>query len=86
MEVFTDSQITESLENPETTYANILSKMSNTFYWRKDQLANGKIELRNKQNSKLLDENYGSILLNFLELKKEDSKFDDFKTLVNLPS
>ena len=60
--------------------------MSNTFYWRKDQLANGKIELRNKQNSKLLDENYGSILLNFLELKKEDSKFDDFKTLVNLPS
>ena len=84
-EVFLGSTAMNPLENPAVTYASILSKMSHTFYWRKEQLENGKIEIRNKQNSKLLEELYGSDLINILELKKEDSKFDDFKTLVNFP-
>ena len=74
-----------SLEDPKVTYAEILSKMSSTFLWRKEQLSRAQIEIRNEQNSQLLEEQYGS-LLELLEMKREDSKFDDFKALVNLPA
>ncbi|MFO0468370.1 MAG: hypothetical protein ACK5ZX_03580, partial [Bacteroidota bacterium] len=74
-----------SIEDPKITYTEILSRMSRTFHWRKEQLSRGQIEIRNEQNSRLLEEQYGS-LLEILEMKREDSKFDDFKALVNLPA
>jgi hypothetical protein len=74
-----------SIEDPKVTYAEILSKMSSTFHWRKEQLSRAQIEIRNKKNCTLLDEQYGS-LLELLEMKREDSIFDDFKALVNLPA
>lgn len=74
-----------SIEDPKVTYAEILSKMSNTFHWRKEQLSRAQIEIRNGKNSALLEEQYGS-LLELLEMKREDSIFDDFKALVNLPA
>jgi hypothetical protein len=85
-EAFSEASRIESSENPAMTYAGILQKMSQTHQWRKKQLADGLIELRNKENSKLLEEYYGAVLLDLLEMKKEDSKFDDFKTLVTLPN
>ena len=85
MEVFSDTSKSESLENPAITYAHIIHKMNHTFKWRKEQLSDGQIEIRNKQNSKTLEEHYGAILNDLLEMKSEDSKFDDFKTLVNIP-
>ena len=74
-----------SIEDPKVTYAEILSKMSSTFHWRKEQLSRAQIEIRNSKNSALLEEQYGS-LLELLEMKREDSIFDDFKALVNLPA
>ena len=74
-----------SIEDQKVTYAEILSKMSNTFHWRKEQLSRAQIEIRNGKNSALLEEQYGS-LLELLEMKREDSIFDDFKALVNLPA
>ena len=74
-----------SIEDPKVTYADILSKMSTTFHWRKEQLSRAQIEIRNEKNSQLLEDHYGS-LLELLEMKSEDSKFDDFKALVNLPA
>jgi hypothetical protein len=74
-----------SIEDPKGTYAEILSKMSSTFHWRKEQLSRAQIEIRNGKNSALLEEEYGS-LLELLEMKREDSIFDDFKALVNLPA
>ena len=74
-----------SIEDPKVIYAEILSRMSRTFHWRKEQLSRGQIEIRNEQNSRLLEDQYGS-LLELLEMKREDSKFDDFKALVNLPA
>lgn len=73
------------IEDAKVTYAEILSKMSSTFHWRKEQLSRAHIEIRNKKNSKLLEEQYGS-LLQLLEMKSEDSMFDDFRALVNLPT
>ncbi|MDP4579878.1 MAG: PD-(D/E)XK nuclease family protein [Saprospiraceae bacterium] len=73
-----------SIEDPKGTYAEILSKMSSTFHWRKEQLSRAQIEIRNGKNSAFLEEEYGS-LLELLEMKREDSIFDDFKALVNLP-
>ncbi|MDP4810555.1 MAG: PD-(D/E)XK nuclease family protein [Saprospiraceae bacterium] len=73
-----------SIEDPKGTYAEILSKMSSTFHWRKEQLSRAQIEIRNGKNSAVLEEEYGS-LLELLEMKREDSIFDDFKALVNLP-
>ncbi len=74
-----------SIEDPKVTYAEILSKMSNTFHWRKEQLSRAQIEIRNGKNIALLEEQYGS-LLELLEMKREDSIFDDFKALVNQPA
>jgi hypothetical protein len=74
-----------SIEDPKGAYAEILSKMSSTFHWRKEQLSRAQIEIRNGKNSALLEEQYGS-LLELLEMKREDSIFDDFKALVNLPA
>jgi hypothetical protein len=85
MEQFSESTKSVSSENPSITYKKILDKMSATYYWRKAQLSSGQIEWRTKASSKQLEEHYGAILLDLLEMKKENSTFDDFKTLVNFP-
>lgn len=62
----------------------ILGKMQATYQWRLSQIQAGKVEVRCKQTQELLEETYGSQLLNVLEMKQNDAPFDDYRTLINL--
>lgn len=62
----------------------IWSKMQETYRWRIQQIKEGKIEIRCKQTEEELEETYGSVLLDLLEMKNEDAPFDDYRTLINL--
>jgi ATP-dependent helicase/nuclease subunit B len=62
----------------------IWAKMLSTYNWRVAQFKVGKIEIRTEKTAKELEEIYGAELLDVLEMKEEDSKFDDFRTLIGL--
>jgi ATP-dependent helicase/nuclease subunit B len=63
---------------------NIYEKMQKTFAWRIEQIKNGKVEIRTEKTVKELEEVYGEELLDVLEMRQEDAKFDDYRTLIGL--
>ncbi len=67
----------------------ILARMEATWQWRMAQLAKGEIEIRTRQTVSEIEEKYGEddqgdLMLEILEMKGEDAKWDDYQTLVNL--
>ncbi len=62
----------------------ILQRMQATFEWRMQQIKQGKLEVRCKHTQHLLEEAYGSELLELLEMRADDAPFDDYRTLINL--
>ena len=64
--------------------ASIWDKMQKTFEWRLLQIKNGKIEIRTTFTCKELEEIYGDELIDVLEMKTDDAKFDDYRTLIGL--
>ena len=64
--------------------ASIWDKMQKTFEWRLLQIKNGKIEIRTSFTCKELEEIYGDELIDVLEMKTDDAKFDDYRTLIGL--
>jgi RecB family exonuclease len=65
------------------TYEMILERMQATYHWRLAQIEQGEVEVRCEQTAAVLDETYGD-MLDFLEMKKQDAPFDDYKVLINL--
>lgn len=59
----------------------ILQRMENTYQWRKEQILQGFIELRYAQNADALNDLYGAMMLDLLEMKKEDYR-DEYYALV----
>ena len=67
----------------------ILKKMEATWQWRMAQLAKGEIEIRTRQTlqdieDKYSEEGHGELMLELLEMKGEDARWDDYRTLINL--
>ncbi len=62
----------------------IWQKMEKTFDWRMQQFKEGKIEVRTKHTLDQLEEIYFGQLVDLLEMKQEDSPYDNYSTLVNL--
>ena len=62
----------------------IWQKMLKTYTWRLNQITKGQIEIRTTKTIRDLEEKYGMELLDVLEMKNEDSKFDDYRTLIGL--
>lgn len=62
----------------------IWSKMGKTYQWRMDQLRKGQIEIRTDSTLHDFEEVYQEELMEVLEMKKGDSPFDDYRTLINL--
>lgn len=67
----------------------ILRRMEATWQWRNGQLAKGEIEIRCRQTLSEIEEKYssdgqGELMLQILEMKGEDAKYDDYRTLINL--
>ena len=69
------------------TYEKIFNKTEATYHWRKEQLANGQIEIRCSQTVMYLEDYYGEKevdFFNMLEPKTEDAKFDSYRVLIDL--
>ncbi|MBX2929231.1 MAG: PD-(D/E)XK nuclease family protein [Saprospiraceae bacterium] len=62
----------------------ILLRMQQTYRWRIEQLRQGNIEVRCKQTQAELEELYAGQLLDLLEMKGEDARYDDYRVLINL--
>ena len=72
-----------------TSAAVDLEKMEATWNWRVAQLAKGEIEIRTRQTLKEIEDKYaddghGELMLEILEMKGEDAKWDDYRTLINV--
>jgi len=62
--------------------AAIFERMEKTFAWRLDQIEKGILELRTARTAGELDALYESVLLDLLEMKTEDARWDDYRTLL----
>lgn len=60
----------------------IFDRMEKTFAWRLDQIEKGILELRTARTAGELDALYESVLLDLLEMKTEDARWDDYRTLL----
>jgi ATP-dependent helicase/nuclease subunit B len=69
-------------ENHETVAKKILEKMERTYLWRLQQLKNGRLEIRTARTSAELEIMYEGQLFELLEMKQDDSPWDDYSTLL----
>ncbi len=82
-EAFQDAVVAEGLwdRHSEACEA-IFSKMEQTFAWRLEQLRKGLLELRNARTAPELDAIYAAEMLELLEMKTEDARWDDYRILL----
>jgi hypothetical protein len=62
----------------------IWDKMLKTYIWRIEQIQRGAIEIRTQSTSEALEDHYGEELIDVLEMKREDAKYDDYRTLIGV--
>ncbi len=61
----------------------IFERMEKTFAWRLEQLQNGLLEIRTERTSNELEEIHAAFLADLLEMKREDARWDDYRTLID---
>lgn len=88
-QAFQEVQPLQVAANHAAIHENIMEKMMATYRWRVKQIEQGLVEVRCSKTKYLLEdiaETYGlpPIDMTMLEMKSEDAKFDDYRTLVNL--
>lgn len=62
----------------------IFEKMEKTFAWRLDQIRRGVVELRTERTAPELEAIYAEQLFELLEMKTEDARWDDYRTLLGI--
>lgn len=62
--------------------AAIYERMEKTFRWRMEQIAKGQVELRTERTAAELEAIYEGQLFELLEMKNEDARWDDYRTLI----
>jgi PD-(D/E)XK nuclease superfamily len=81
------SPISPTLDHQEVS-ERILARMQATWQWRMEQLACGLVEVRCRQTLAAIEDAYtndeGAAMLDLLEMKGEDAKYDDYSVLINL--
>lgn len=60
----------------------ILARMERTFAWRMAQLKKGLLEMRTARTAPELEALYADELIDLLEMKSEDARWDDYRTLL----
>jgi len=56
--------------------------MQKTYAWRQAQIQAGKVELRTARTAQELENLYEGQLMELLEMKNEDARWDDYRTLL----
>ncbi len=62
--------------------AEIFERMKRTYHWRMQQISNGTIEIRTARTAVELESLYEGQLMDLLEMKQEESRYDDYKGLL----
>ncbi|GAB4489694.1 MAG: PD-(D/E)XK nuclease family protein [Saprospiraceae bacterium] len=62
----------------------IFEKMEKTLVWRLDQIRRGVVELRTERTAPELEAIYAEQLFELLEMKTEDARWDDYRTLLGV--
>ncbi len=60
----------------------MLAVLEKTVNWRLDQVKSGQLEMRNASTTPILDALYADALMELLEMKNEDDKYDDYRVLL----
>ncbi len=81
---FTDVKPLAAEDDAFQINQNIWQKMIKTYEWRLAQVQNGKVEIRTATTEKQLEDLYGMELLDVLEMKRTEARFDDYRTLIGL--
>ncbi|MDX1911070.1 MAG: PD-(D/E)XK nuclease family protein [Saprospiraceae bacterium] len=64
--------------------AAIFEKMEKTYAWRMQQFKQGLLEIRTARTAPELEALYEGQLFDLLEMKEEDAKWDDYRTLLGM--
>ncbi|HHB78040.1 MAG TPA: hypothetical protein ENK85_02255 [Saprospiraceae bacterium] len=80
--LFDASDLVLSKEAFGEIYEEMMERLVRTLDWRMSQLSKGELELRTKDTVADLDEYYGEQIFDFLPLKNEGYRFDDYGALL----
>jgi hypothetical protein len=69
-------------ETHSDAFERICDKMEKTFRWRMEQIRRGHVELRTARTAPELEALYEGQLMELLEMKTEDARWDDYRTLL----
>ncbi|MBK8922357.1 MAG: hypothetical protein IPM81_12780 [Saprospirales bacterium] len=84
-EAFRDAVVAPGIWDTHTdACAAIFAKMERTYAWRLAQIKRGSLELRTARTAAELEALYAGEMLDLLEMKTEDSRWDDYQTLLDL--
>ncbi|MEL6274808.1 MAG: PD-(D/E)XK nuclease family protein, partial [Bacteroidota bacterium] len=83
-EAFSDVEMLDPDADLALIREEIIAKVEKTYHWRKQQFKKGFVEMRTAQTSGQLDDTYGEELLDLLEMKTEDARFDDYRSLLGM--
>ncbi|MFZ4428196.1 MAG: PD-(D/E)XK nuclease family protein [Saprospiraceae bacterium] len=81
---FRDVSAVDPKADSQEIHEEILRRMETTFKWRSVQLQQGQIEVRCSQTEAALNEHYQESLLDLLEMQRDNHRFEDYQTLINL--
>lgn len=79
---FRDAVTAGGDEDHAAACAQIFARMERTFAWRLTQLQRGVLEMRTARTAPELDALYAEELFDLLEMKSDDARWDDYRTLV----
>jgi hypothetical protein len=80
---FKEAQTADQSSDHAAVCAQVLERMEKTFTWRMAQMQSGQLELRTARTATELDALYGDILLELLEMRDEDARWDDYRILLD---
>jgi len=81
---FKEAEVVPNQDDITGINNSIWSQIIDTYLWRMEQMKAGKIEVRSKKTRLDLEEDISEALKHrdLLEMKRDDNRFDDFKTLI----
>ncbi|MBL7825197.1 MAG: PD-(D/E)XK nuclease family protein [Saprospiraceae bacterium] len=79
---FKEVQLAGRGESNEDAYTAVFSRMERTYAWRLEQIQSGIIEIRTARTAIELEAMYEGLLMDVLEMKSEDARWDDYAALL----
>ncbi|MTB49945.1 hypothetical protein [Lewinella sp. W8] len=82
---FTQIETVPAADDFTVVQQQTLTRIRNTFNWRWEQLAEGKVEIRCRETLGFLEDLYLEVPHDdLLEMEQEDARFDDYRSLIGL--